>query len=455
MTQAHRAASIFISHTHSDEKLADAVRDAMHTLFGGKADVRYSTSKELEGGIRPGEDWFRWINVQVREAQIAFILLTPASIQKPWILWEAGAVSGAALASGDTGHHKLRPVSYRLTDSDIPTPFAREQITDGLNRAEVEMLFSDVLSSLGAELHHSVLITGGKNLTKACDDYLRAAEEAMRLAPLLVTEAAVQEWIGRIDNLAAENRESEIGELHDWLNLAFGHDSAEIDAPPETPMPRRPLDVRIHRRLGELYGKAGVPVKASREFELARYLAPRDLFILRRLGKAYLDQALWDAAGAVIAEIEDLDPKAFLRNAENAALKARWLRDKGSPAEALKALESAWAEKQTSYYLGDLLGQAQLAAGKRKDAKQTYRSVIALISDIAEPNIFSTASGLTAALVTGDRGKQAYFLKLLQTFKPSIEEARSIIGGFDKLSRLMKIDDPIMAEIRATLDGAA
>ncbi len=451
MPQTHQSAGIFISHTHSDEKLADAVRDAMHTLFGGKVSVNYSTKKELEGGIRPGEDWFRWINLQVREARIAFILLTPASIQKPWILWESGAVSGAALASEGAGHHKLRPVSYRLKESDIPTPFSREQITDGLDRAEVELLFSVVLVSLGAELDGSVLIAGGKNLNKACDDYLRAASEAMRLAPLLVTEAAVQEWLGRIDNLASEHRESEVGELHDWLNLAFGHDSVENDQPSEVRIHRRPLDVRIHRRLGELYGRAGSPVKASREFELARYLAPRDLFILRRLGKAYLDQGLPEEAGAVIAEIENLDSRAFVRNAENAALKARWCRERGAPEEALKVLEMAWAEQQTSYYLGDLLGQAQLAAGKLEESRQTYRTVIALISEIPEPNVFSTASGLTAALVTDDEDRQGHFLALLQSFSPSVEEARSILRGIEKLSGLVVIDDNDLTEIKAIL----
>ncbi|MGK7865536.1 hypothetical protein, partial [Falsiroseomonas sp. E2-1-a4] len=73
--------SVFISHTHSDHGIAHAIRNAVQALFGDAVTVRYSTNKELEGGIKPGEDLFRWIGQQVREAKVAFILLTPASVQ--------------------------------------------------------------------------------------------------------------------------------------------------------------------------------------------------------------------------------------------------------------------------------------------------------------------------------------------------------------------------------------
>ena len=88
---------IFVSHTHSDQALADAIATLIDALFDHRVPVNYSSKKELDGSIAPGEDWFRWIVDQVREADAAFILLTPASIQKPWVIWESGAVAGAAL----------------------------------------------------------------------------------------------------------------------------------------------------------------------------------------------------------------------------------------------------------------------------------------------------------------------------------------------------------------------
>lgn len=72
--------SIFISHTHSDQVIADALQQVINELFGDRVAVKYSTNKELAGGINAGEDWFRWITDQVKSADISLILLTPASI---------------------------------------------------------------------------------------------------------------------------------------------------------------------------------------------------------------------------------------------------------------------------------------------------------------------------------------------------------------------------------------
>src|SRR5262245_52343471 len=110
--------SVFISHTHPDAKLADALRDAIQILFGDQVKVEYSTNKELTGGPRPGEDWPRWIAERVKEARVALVLLTTASVQKPWVLWEAGAVAGAALAAGTAG--KVRPLVYQIAGEQVP-----------------------------------------------------------------------------------------------------------------------------------------------------------------------------------------------------------------------------------------------------------------------------------------------------------------------------------------------
>lgn len=96
-------ASLFISHTHGDKFIADALARLVEILFKTKVAAKYSSSPELDGGIAPGEDWFSWILTQVKQADLAFIVLTASSIQKPWVLWEAGAVAGVARADRDLG----------------------------------------------------------------------------------------------------------------------------------------------------------------------------------------------------------------------------------------------------------------------------------------------------------------------------------------------------------------
>lgn len=436
------AQSVFISHTHTDQAIAHAIRNAVQALFGDSVAVRYSTNKELDGGIKPGEDWFRWIGQQVREAKVALILLTPASVQKPWVLWEAGAVAGAALASDGSDHRKLRPISYKLRGAEIPTPFGREQVTDGLSEPDVARLYEDLLDQFAEGLSPSRLIQRAKQLGPACETYLREATEALRTAPLLVTEAAVQEWLERVAVLEAEGRFSETDELHDWLNLAFGREGGASE---------RPLDLRIHRRLGELYGRAGNSERAARQFELARQLAPRDVYVLRRLGKAYLDQQRLDDAGVVISLITELDAKAFTRNAENAALRARWCRERGASTEAADVLKAAFEHNPRSYYLADLLGQAQLNLGQTEEARRTYRQVLRIVEALRETNVWVVATGFTAALVLGDVERQAGFLAALERLAPSAEQAESIRRGVEQVAASASIEAQALARLEVVL----
>src|SRR5205807_768369 len=111
-----------------------------------------------------------------------------------------------------------------------------------------------------------------------------------------------------------------------------------------------PLDIRIHRRLGELYLSSQDYQAAVVQFELARQLSPRDIFVWRELGRAYIGLKQRDKTSDVILAIEKLDPQAFERNAECAALKGRWLRDQ-DPAAARDVYRKAFQNNSNSYYL--------------------------------------------------------------------------------------------------------
>ncbi len=159
-------AGIFVSHTHSDKPIADSFAELIKTLFGEEILVSYSSKKELEGGIHPGEEWFHWIVEQVRQTEIALILLTPASIQKPWILWEAGAVAGAAYATV-TDRARVYPVTFGIRPSEVPTPFANTQTITGTDKADVLKLTSDLLERLGKSMPTAKVVKFGANQDSA------------------------------------------------------------------------------------------------------------------------------------------------------------------------------------------------------------------------------------------------------------------------------------------------
>src|SRR3954462_6314041 len=103
------AANVFISHTAADKDVADALGDAIDRLFRSQVTASYSTRRG-EGAIAAGENWFDWIGRQVRTSQVTVVLLSPNPVNKKWVLWETGAIYGAATALEGSLHRRLRPL---------------------------------------------------------------------------------------------------------------------------------------------------------------------------------------------------------------------------------------------------------------------------------------------------------------------------------------------------------
>jgi hypothetical protein len=167
-----RRGSIFVSLTNDDTAIADALREAVKRLVGDVVRLTYSTSLEHDGGIPHGEEWFRWISQQVRACDFALVLLTPRSVHKPWVLWEAGAVYGAALAD-QSSMRKVRPLTFGGTAAHLPGPFAQMQILRGDHGTDVGKLFEDVVRQYTARLETAQVMAAGKKLTGAVNAYLR------------------------------------------------------------------------------------------------------------------------------------------------------------------------------------------------------------------------------------------------------------------------------------------
>jgi tetratricopeptide (TPR) repeat protein len=425
---------IFISHTHADKAIADAIDHALKQLFEGAVEVHYSTKTDGDGGIAKGENWFQWIGSQVRQSTAAIIILTPSSIQKSWVLWEAGAVAGTALATTGATHRKVLPIIYRLSNDEVPDPLRHTQVTRGEDEADVEALFTGLLDDFTGNLDRARLVRAGKGMKGAIGKYLKDVDRALGELPLPISEATVQEWLERIQAFGAKHRASDIDQLCDWMNTTFGYDKR-----------RKPqaLDLRLHRRLGELYARGKEPAKAAAQFELARRLAPRDIYILRSLGKAYLDRKDGlDEAKTVIAAIAKFDPNAFSRDIEAASFKARWHREKGDLAGAAETLAEAVKSNPQDHYLKDNLAQIKAELGRTDDARELYRDILKLIDglDPKDQTIWTRATGLNAALVLGDQVKSEWYREVVVASRPNPGEIESIDRGLKKISQAFGIN---------------
>jgi tetratricopeptide (TPR) repeat protein len=435
---------IFISLTQQDTEIAEALRTALTDLLGDILEVHFSTSKEAAGGIRHGQDWFQWIVEEVQHCDFALILLTPASVQKPWILWEAGAVHGAAIASGQGDLRKVRPLVFQVDSVHLPSPIkdSKAQYRRGDRLDDVSTLFTEILDQYGDELKKERYRAAVKRLDNTVETYLKSIQSTLLKAPMLPTPEVIEEWRIRLDEVLKRNRASEVEHLHDWLDIAFGREREEQP---------RPLDLRIHGRLADLYIKSRNYRRAIEQLELSRQLAPRDIYVLRQLGKAYLDSGDRGRAKAVIDRIDELDSKALVHNAEYAALAARWYREGGNHAKAAEILRAALDDDRDSYYLANLLGEVALEGGQEQAGREAFKRALDIIARLRETNIWTHATAANAAFVLGNDELAAKNLKAVAETNPDAGALGTIEAGLDRLAKHVERGNERVLTLRGAL----
>lgn len=432
---------IFISHTHADKPIADLLRTLLDEVFGERVRINYSTNVTLRGGIGAGHDWFQWIVQQVKNADVSLILVTPSSVNKPWVIWEAGAVAGAAYAKSDDAG-RVVPIVYGLRNSEIPGPLQRLQVVHGTDRPAIEKLIDEMFERFAPDFSGMEAYQRGGRRATALDTYHSALPPIIRTLAHAKSEATIEDWLDRLRRVRDERRYADAPALENWINVAFGLTDEAADTP---------LDARVHRLLGEIYERAGRARQAAHQYELARRLVPRDILVLRSLGKAHLDIGDIEKAGALVDEIRGLDPDAFTRNAENAAFKARWETARGRPADAEETLRIAYDEMTHSYYIADLYAQILIENEKENEAKKVYDAILRSDTLLWDNSVWSPAVRLTAALVLHKDDIFHSSLEALVKLDPSLGERKTIRRGIEAVTRLLGRDKRYIEEFDTRL----
>lgn len=81
---------VFISHAASDKDLSDAFAGLIQDVTAGLIPTYASSSTDGTVGVPYGDDWFNWIQDKIRASGNVVALITPESVGRPWILFEAG-----------------------------------------------------------------------------------------------------------------------------------------------------------------------------------------------------------------------------------------------------------------------------------------------------------------------------------------------------------------------------
>ena len=116
---------VFISHDTRDAELAEEFSTLLKSASAGALKSFRSSDKKGTQGIEYGLDWYPAIMDKIDEASDVVCLLTQRSVERPWILYEAGVAKGK-LGKKVIGIAMGIPHSVAFTG-----PFAQFQNNDG------------------------------------------------------------------------------------------------------------------------------------------------------------------------------------------------------------------------------------------------------------------------------------------------------------------------------------
>ena len=134
-------ASIFMSFIHEEETAANTLSFFIRRIFGHSIDTFMSSDKNA---IYAGEDWMKRIFDELKTTKILLSVLSPTSVGRPWINFEAGAAW--------MGNAVVIPVCVGgLTIGELPKPYSSLQAIELDTIEGAHYLFSSIAHHLGID----------------------------------------------------------------------------------------------------------------------------------------------------------------------------------------------------------------------------------------------------------------------------------------------------------------
>lgn len=421
---------VFLSHSHTDKDVAGALRVLLESCLPGHVEVMASSASPGEGGVPSGGDWFDWIRRQVTDSGVTVVLLTPASLNKPWLMWEAGAVAGVSLAREHPT--PIVPLLYRLSAELIPSPLRSRQAVLGEDGDSLRQMLETVRAM--TKMPAASMASLARDAIPA---YLAAVRQALADRPPSLTESCVQDWLDRITYFERTHRRSEIAQIHSALVNVFARGDNAFDTP---------LDVRLHRRLGDIYLFSKNAAEADRQYALALQLSPRDIFLLHKRGLALLERGDEPGAEAMLAQLVEVDPRAVRWSTEVAGMKGRlhWQRHlRSNDRRDLLAARDAYAEglagNPNSHYMADNVGQLSLLLGEPDAARVAFEAALAALAHTGDSGYWAVATRATALLGLGREAEGLQALAEVPRLQPEPAAMDSIRRGVRRLHTAMAL----------------
>jgi hypothetical protein len=256
--------------------------------------------------------------------------------------------------------------------------------------------------------------------------FVNDAKQSLRELQIFKHEALVQEWLSRLDlELAADNAQY-IHSARRWINIAFlgAGKAGEMGSP---------IDFRIHIRLATGFRLLKDWESAKSQLELAKLLSPRDMMVLRELGRTELELGQPKAALGYLKEMKDLDESVFEGDPEAFNLHVRILITNSDWPGAYEQLKTAGALLAQDTYVANMLAIASLKVEGPESAQKYFRKLKDLEKKQVGKNVWSLGNRVNAALGLRNAEEAQVLLNKLRGEPDANRNKDSIARYFDDI----------------------
>jgi len=227
---------VFISHDSRDAELAEAFSKLLKSVSGGMIKTFRSSDRKAGDGFDFGDEWYNRLMTQLQATSDVVCLFTKQSLDRPWILFEAGVAKGKL----DT---PVLGVALGVPLNRVSTgPFYQFQNMD------------DGEEDLTKLVHQLARRVPGSELDP---DVVKAQVQAFK-----ATEAEILESLGASGELGGDPEESSVAKLMEEMKTLPSRVAERLVN--EAPFDRRRAIRRFHPMMVEelmhMAGEPGDPV---------------------------------------------------------------------------------------------------------------------------------------------------------------------------------------------------
>jgi|GEM_PF-1181407 len=133
---------IFISHATTDNPIVDIPKSQIEQVFANGVQVFASS---VPGVIKPGRVWLDEIKDILAVARAVIVVITPVSINRPWIWFEVGA----SWSKMESGNRRIYPLCVPEIDfNDLPAPLNSLQALSLGKARDIRLFFQELCDEL-------------------------------------------------------------------------------------------------------------------------------------------------------------------------------------------------------------------------------------------------------------------------------------------------------------------